>query len=154
MTRYAQVLDGTATEKQFPGMAQRLDTREWVAFTYADEATRNACGWYSFEPAPAPTVTSSQIAVHVGPVYDSKTGAVADTWVVRAKSADELAADTAITNRTALQTNLTTDLAAMQTIINDTNANINANPAARMKDIARMLRRLGRVALNDYRGTD
>ncbi len=154
MTRYAQVLDGTATEQRLPGMAQRLDTGEWVAFTYASEADRNACGWYSFEPVPAPSVTSSQIAVRVGPVYNAQTDTVTDTWTVRAKTADELAVDTATTNQTAIQTNLTTDLAAMQAIINDTNANINANPAARMKDIARMLRRLGRVALNDYRGTD
>ncbi len=154
MTLYAQVRDGTATAVKLPDTAKRLDGTGWVSglSSYADDATLKACGYYPYQLASPPTTTSSQVAVSVGPVYDSKTDTVVDTWTVRAKTADEVTADTATTNRTALQTNLTTDLAAMQTIINTPNAQI--NPAAAIKDIARMLRRLGRVALNDYRGTD
>jgi hypothetical protein len=60
---------------------------------------------------------------------------------------------TASNNKSAIETNLTSDMAAMQAIIDNTNANINANPAVPIKDIARMLKRLGRTALKDYTGT-
>jgi hypothetical protein len=60
----------------------------------------------------------------------------------------------AITNKGAVETNIVTDMAAMQMIINDTNANINANPAARIKDIARAIRRLDRMALARFEAAD
>lgn len=55
-----------------------------------------------------------------------------------------------VDNKTTLETNLGQDLVKMQTIIDDTNANINSNPAARIKDIARMLRRLGKHELEQF----
>ena len=53
-------------------------------------------------------------------------------------------------NQKAIEANIAADLDAMQAIVDDTNANINSNPAARIKDIARMCKRLGRSALDDY----
>lgn len=63
------------------------------------------------------------------------------------------AANVQQTNKGAIEANILSDLAAMQTIISDTNANINANPAARIKDIAQAIRRLDRMALQKFDGT-
>lgn len=53
-------------------------------------------------------------------------------------------------NKSTIETNLEADLAAMQAIIDDTNANINTNPAQRIKSIARAVRRLTKMTLEDY----
>jgi hypothetical protein len=45
-------------------------------------------------------------------------------------------------------TNLLQDLTDLQAIIHDTNANINANPAARIKTLARAQRRIIKRLLN------
>ncbi len=55
-----------------------------------------------------------------------------------------------VANKSAIETNIGQDLVAMQAIIDDTNANINSNPAARIKDMARMLRRLGKHELEQF----
>jgi hypothetical protein len=70
------------------------------------------------------------------------------------EASQQTTAQTARVNRSTVETNLIADLAAMQAIIDDTNANINANPAARIKEMARMMRRLGRQALRSFEGTD
>ena len=44
-------------------------------------------------------------------------------------------------------------LAALQAIIDDTNANINTNPAARIKDLSRVLRRVIRLQTRRFDGT-
>lgn len=56
-------------------------------------------------------------------------------------------------NARTIEQALTGDLTAMQTLIDTTNATINAGPAPFLKDIARAIRRLDRRALEDYSGT-
>jgi hypothetical protein len=71
---------------------------------------------------------------------------------------------TASNNKSAIETNLTQDMAAMQAIVDTANSSIvvttlpQAQQAARDalqrdKNIAAMLKRLGRTALKDYTGT-
>ena len=60
---------------------------------------------------------------------------------------------TATTNQAAIVTNLQQDMVAIQAMLDATNATINANPASFLKPIGRMLRRLGREALNDFTGS-
>lgn len=150
---YALVIDGTveAVQSSLPGAARRLDTQEWVSpdggLENGTVTEQEACGWFVVvdvaKPADTPTTT-----------FDRSVGLVAGdptvVWTERPKTAEELAAVTASTNQSAILTNLASDLAAMQTIINTANGSINA-PAA-IKDIARMLRRLGRLAVNDLTG--
>jgi hypothetical protein len=71
------------------------------------------------------------------------------------ENADALAATAAAetTERTILDA-LEAALADLQAIIDDTNSNINSNPAARIKTIARTCRRLVRIATRDLSGTD
>lgn len=64
-----------------------------------------------------------------------------------------IAAAQARSNRSAIETNLLQDLATMQTIIDTANATINASPASYIKDIARAIRRLDRMALAKFDGT-
>jgi len=58
------------------------------------------------------------------------------------------------TNQSAIETNLGQDLVIMQAIIDATNASINSNPAPHIKNMARMLKRLGRTAIKDYSEAD
>jgi hypothetical protein len=75
--------------------------------------------------------------------YGEIVGVEMDTWTPESA-----------TNRATIEVNLEQDLAAMQTIIDTANATINASPAAHIKAIARNLRRLDRIALGQYDGTD
>lgn len=74
-------------------------------------------------------------------------------------AAENAAADTAAnielskTNRGAIEANILQDLATMQTIIDTPNATINSSPASYIKDIARAMRRLERMALAKFDGT-
>src|SRR6478609_5680456 len=66
--------------------------------------------------------------------------------------ADALAA-TSATNQVSIETALSNDLATLQAIIDDTNANINQNPAQRIKDLARVQRRVIRLVIRRFDGT-
>ena len=57
-------------------------------------------------------------------------------------------------NQSAIEENLEQDLIAMQTILDTDNSVINDNPAAVIKDIARMCKRLGRTAIKDFSEVD
>jgi malic enzyme len=61
---------------------------------------------------------------------------------------------TEATNKGAIEANIVQDLAAMQTIIDTANATINASPASYIKDIARAIRRLDRMALAKFDGVN
>lgn len=56
-------------------------------------------------------------------------------------------------NRRTIEESLDLRMGTMQAIVDDTNANINSNPAARIKDIARAVRLLIRQARGDFDGT-
>jgi hypothetical protein len=78
----------------------------------------------------------------------------------RAYTAPEIAALTAaqtaaaeIANEATIAVALFNALATLQLIIDDTNANINANPAARIKDLAKVLRRVIRLVIRRFDGT-
>lgn len=61
---------------------------------------------------------------------------------------------TAEVNVPQLLANLAADIVALQAIIDDTNANINTNPATRIKTMARAVRRLAKLQLADYSTPD
>lgn len=57
---------------------------------------------------------------------------------------------TETTNKSSIQANLQADLAAMQAIIDQTNASLRTDPAPAIKAIARNNRRLTKMALRDF----
>lgn len=115
--------------------------REW----WNDLATTQADG--TAQPIPARSVR-----------FYTAGGAVQSTRAYTAPENVEAdvrqAGRTKATNESTLRANIVSDLAAMQAIKADTNANINTNPAQRLKDIAVAVRRLERIALGDFSGTD
>jgi hypothetical protein len=77
--------------------------------------------------------------------YTEEENARADAAVVGAQ-------ETA--NKSEVETNLEEDLAAMQAVIDQTNEQLRADPSQEIKDIARAVRRLIRMALDDFSGTE
>ena len=57
-------------------------------------------------------------------------------------------------NKSTIETNLDADLAAMQAILDQANADLRADPSQEVKDIAKAVRRLVRMALDDFSGTE
>jgi hypothetical protein len=102
MTMYARVVDGVAANIGKPGAARRLADRAWVMnLVLADEATRNACGIYSYEAVAEPDAAEGSVYDHTGPVYDPQTDTVTDVWTVRDKTQAELAAEADAADRDA-----------------------------------------------------
>lgn len=150
MTRYARVEDGTATRITKPGATRRLDNNAWVMnLIDADEATRNACGIYSYEPAERPTVTASQVAVHLGPVYDARTDTVTDTWQIRDKTQDELDADATEATRDARRQAIANALTRLGQIEAGAESATNAQLKTAIGDIAGFLDKLIRDLYRD-----
>ena len=84
--------------------------------------------------------------------YGSSIWTVRETDVLAEYPAEDDTPETV--NKSAIETNLAQDLDAMQAILDTANSTINENPAAFLKDIARMNKRLGRTAIGDYSEAD
>lgn len=108
-------------------------------------------GWFPVIEAPKPADTPTTVWEPVFTVDGSK---VTQSWVEVPKTAEQLEAEREDTNQRTLTEMLAQDFADLQVILADTNANINNNPAARIKTGFRVLRRLVRVANGDFSGTD
>lgn len=83
-----------------------------------------------------------------------------DPDTVRAYTTEEnaaadarIAGQTVAANRLTIEQALDAALVTLQLIIDDTNANINAGPATRIKDLARVQRRIIRLLRNNFDGT-
>jgi hypothetical protein len=150
---YAFVEAGTVeAEGALPQSARRLDTGQWVmGLRDAPVELQQATGWFEVTDVDKPADTATH-------TYDRSITLVAGvptvTWTQRLKTAEETAAATASTNQASIVTNLNQDMVAIQTILDTANATLNSNPAAHIKTMGRMLRRLGRTALNDYTDDD
>lgn len=88
--------------------------------------------------------------------YDA-TGAQISTRPYTAAENAQADADAArllaAANESTIETNLASDLAAMQAIINETNSDLRTDPSQEIKDIARAMRRTIRMALQQFDGT-
>lgn len=63
-------------------------------------------------------------------------------------------AQTEASNKSTIETNIEQDYAKMQAIEAQTNADLRADPSQEIKDLARAVRRLDRMALENYNGVD
>ena len=102
-------------------------------FTRWDDTTRTA-----YEHAADGSITSER-------PYTADENAQADATGAHA---------TQTANKSEIETNLEEDLDAMQAVIDQTNEQLRADPSQEIKDIARAVRRLIRMALDDYSGTE
>jgi hypothetical protein len=121
---YAHVVDGVVqTVARQPSNLVRLDTGSKPLYSpYIDEATLNACGWYTITDPGAPTFDP---ATHVleprVAVYDAQSDTVSYVYSVRAKTPAELLAEQQVATRAANTATLT-DLAAIQARITEIKA--------------------------------
>ena len=101
--------------------------------------------------------TSFDDSTRIATEYDAEGALVGErpyTAEENARAEQNAANETAETNKSTVETNLEADLAAMQAIIDQTNADLRADPSQEIKEIARAVRRLIRSALDDYSGAE
>jgi len=146
---FAHVTNGTVDSVGNPPQLVFQDGR-WWDLRNRDLATLALVGWFPVTEVtkPADTATTTW-----DPVFTPGVGDVDQTWVERQKTAEELANQQAATNQATIEQALSDALATLQLIIDDTNANINGNPAQRIKDEARVLRRVIRLVIRRFDGT-
>ena len=77
--------------------------------------------------------------------FTAEENATADAMLVQ---------DQHTANKSTIETNLEQDYLAMQAIEAQSNADLRADPSQEIKQIARAVRRLTRLALENYSGTD
>lgn len=108
-------------------------TSEGVLFEFADDATRKVYGY----------AEDGSTVIWERP-YTAEENARADT---------DASARAEESNRASIEEALVPALADLQAIIDDTNANINQNPAARIKTVSRALRRTIRLVIRRFDST-
>lgn len=150
---YALVIEDVITTLgSLPNSARRLDTQEWVlGLPTADVELQQATGWFEVVEAEAPKNTDTLVYEQSFVLVD---GIPTRVWTERPKTPEELTQEQEAANVTVIITDLNADMAAMQVILDDTDENINVNPAQRIKQMAQMLRHLGRLTTNDLSGVD
>lgn len=91
--------------------------------------------------------------IRIATEYDPGGVLIGDRPYTAAENAraDEHAnVDTQIENKSTIETNLEQDLAAMQAIKDQTNADLRADPSQEIKELATAVRRLIKMSLNDF----
>jgi hypothetical protein len=143
---HAHVSEGVVDQVGRPPRLAYDGTR-WWDLRALDPEVLAMVGWFPVTEAarPADTPTTTWDAT-----YTAAGDVVTQAWVQRAKTPQELAAQTEQANMTSIEANLRQDLAAMQTIVDTANATIKADPQVYIKDLARALRRIDKMVLGDF----
>lgn len=132
-----------------PTAARRVDTGEWVVdLDGAAVDVREACNWFQVVTVNHPPDTTTLIYDRALILVD---GVPTEEWTERPKTQDEIDADTRAVNAEVLTSDAATNIAtllatvtALNALTALTNAEINANPAARIKDVVRELKTVAR----------
>jgi len=146
---YAHVTDGVVD--QVGGLPRLVfDGGRWWDLRTKDPALLASLGWYevTLTDRPADTDTTT-----FDLAYEFADGAVTQVWTERAKTPEELEAEVEDANRRTIEEAISQDLDAMQAIIAQTNADLRADPAQEIKDIARAIRRIDRMILGRFENT-
>jgi len=101
--------------------------------------------------------TSFDDSTRIATEYDAEGALIGErpyTAEENARAEQNIANEQAVENKTTVEINLEEDLAAMQAILDQTNAELRADPSQEIKSIAKAVRRLIRSALDDYSGTE
>lgn len=143
---YALVIDNAIQSLgALPRAARRLDTREWVLGLreYGTVEQQQACGYFAVVDTPRPADTADTTHERSVELLDGTPTVV---WAARAKTPDELAAQTAEANRTTIEQQARTALngnAAFLAIATPTAA----QNAAQIKALTRQVNGLIRLVL-------
>ena len=145
MTQYAQVEYGDVRVMgPMPDSAQDAETGEWI--TPPDGVwTEELIAQTAYLPVvetPRPPDTETTTYDYSLVVTEDE---IVETWTERPKTEGELEAEAITANDEEISNKIeTVDMPAMQAIIDQTNANLRADPSQELKDIARAVRRLDR----------
>jgi len=157
---YAFVVNEVIEEEfsLLPDSARRLDTQEWVmGLSTAPVNLVEATGWFTVlnvaRPPDTPTLTSDRSLILVN-------GDPTEVWTSRPWTPEELASNEAQTNTAQMidESDESVDklvlvIEALNAITALTNADINANPAAILKDLTRECKTIARQANREARLT-
>ena len=122
----------------------------WWDLRTRDLPTLSIVGWFPVVESQRPVDTASMTWE---PVFTFAVAEVVQTWAQIPKTPEQLAAEADATARATIEQALDAALVTLQTVIDDTNPNINSNPAARIKDLARAQRRTIRLLIRRFDGT-
>ena len=143
---YAHIA-GAAVDQVGRPPALAFDGTRWWDLRTLDPATLAACDWY-------PVVESQRPADTATDTYDPAY-AVTGSSTPRPWTAEELAAQAAAAQYKAdrltvrqIVTDLQTEKARAQAVIDTTNATINNSPASHIKDTARAAKRIADAAID------
>jgi len=146
---YAHVTNGVVDAVGSPPQLVEQDGR-WWDLRDRDLATLALVGWFPVTETarPADTATTTW-----EPVFTPGDGDVDQSWSEVPKTPEQIEAEGNAVAQATIEQALSDALVTLQTIIDDTNANINGNPAQRIKDIARTTRRTIRLLIRRFDGT-
>jgi hypothetical protein len=136
-----------------PSAARRLDTQEWLSPSNGQWTNEEAalCGYLPVTTTPRPPDTATDTHDYSVTLV---SGVPTETWTARPKTQAEIDTATAVANEATLSDDLDDALISIQVIIDDTNANINTNPAQRIKDIAKALKKTIRKVNKRFEDTE
>lgn len=150
---YVNVTDDPLIEvNRVPPSARRIDSGEWVlGLRDASADVQQATGWYQVVEVARPADTATDTFQRT---VELVNGVPTVVWTQRPWTTEELAARTAFANQATLTTQvadniatLLTSVTALNEITARTNATINANPAATIKDLTRELKTVARQTI-------
>jgi hypothetical protein len=147
---YAHVTSGTVDAITVKPPQTVFANGRWYDLRTLDAATLALAGWYVVAEAarPADTATTTTVAA-----YALSGGVVVQSWQTIPKTAAQIAAESAETNRQSIESALDAQLVELQATIDATNATINSNAAAHIKVLARAARRIIRLLIRRLDGT-
>lgn len=143
---YALVIDGQIQRTtRLPRAAKRLDTGEEVDLSDADQATREACGWYEIVKTQRPVDTEA--VVHGGSV-ELVEGVPTLVWPARARTPAERAEwRNSDRGDSGLRTQVANEVAANEAFLDDQNLT-NAELVKQVRALTRQNNALIRLLLH------
>jgi hypothetical protein len=129
----------------------------WWDLRSRNTATLATVGWFPVTEATRPADTASTTWDQV---FTPAGSVVVQSWVERAKTAEEIAAALADTNAAALLAGVAAEITRIETQIGLADAiagsttpksTINADPGAYIKDLAKMVKRIGNANIRALR---
>jgi hypothetical protein len=136
-----------------PTAARRLDTGEWVNPNNGEwtEAEAAACGYLPVVTTPRPPDTDTTTHDYAVVLI---SGVPTEQWTARPKTPDEITAATYAENEEGITADLEQAIVDLQVLLDTVNSAINDNPAAHIKDVARVLKKVCRSLTESFESAE
>ena len=151
MPTYAHVTGTTVDAVGYPPQTAFAGGRWWDLRTL-NPANLTGASWYPVQETARPADTATNTSTVS---YSYSAGVVTQTWTVVAKTAEQIAADTSVSNEVTLRGQALADIANLQTSIGTLNAVIaksnNAIAGGDTKQVAQDSRAIARATIRTLR---